>query len=291
MSNEFFLPATFTDGTFLSSAALNTLGDAIYYVHGRATGANMPRSSIITDTELDDNNNIWRIRHMEQCDYVHYSMALNGASLSGQVKIVVQKSGGTLPTTYVVETNPAAGWTKTGYINISGHNFVDGEWYEIYVDTPGGSGYTFEVHYLDESDQTTLAMPGATGGSWDAPRTWSHADTVTSGPIDAFSNSLDYLRDILGQCVRNPAVLVDREHGPSNTDYEDSGLTFIHTLPWLVFRGSGAIVDVAGLEDPDSISDEDDLTAHDLSSVKWLNYGDIYRVEGCTFACEVSEIA
>jgi len=295
MVDEFTLPAEFRTGAYLSAMQLNQLSDAVAYLHGRATAPMMARSSIVTDTELTSTNNIWRIRHKDGYNDIHYSMKLNTSNLSGSVKIVLTTEDGAKTAQYTVETNPSAGWSETGHIStggaIDGRSLNDGEWYQIYVDTPGGSNYTFEVHYLDESNDTSLNYPTPQGASWSAQPEWSHGDAPATGKLQAYTDGLDYIYDLVGDAGRNPAVLVDREHGPQGTDHEDSGLTFVHLQPWLIFRGSGEIIHPTDSTTNPSVSigDEDELTVFDLSAVPWLQYGDIYRVFGCTWACEAMD--
>jgi len=290
MTEQFVLPAEFRDGMYLTATQLNYLSDAISTLHGRHTAPMMARSSIFTNTELTSTNNVWRIRHMANYSYIAYSMQLNGSSMTGDLTLYALKEDNTAIANTVIASSPAPG-SWTGNLDISGGGLNEGEWYKVYVDSGDLNGGTFEVHYLDETNSTSLTYPTATGDSWTAQPLWSHGDAPATAKLQAYTDGLNYIYDLVGDVGRNPAVLVDREKGPQGTDHEDSGLTFVHLQPWLIFRGTGEVrhpTQPSTFESV-SLSDEDTLTAFDLSAVSWLQYGDIYRVIGCDWACEAME--
>lgn len=303
---QFVLPPEFRTGQFLGASQLNQLGQAIGYLDGRVNGVNMAMAGLIVDTSLSTSNNIWYVQHIDGCDYLHYYMTLND-TLSGDLEIHLAKADGTSITQLnpVIDATPTAGESPySGYYDISStlatFGVGDGDWYQVRVASGGGSTYTLAVHYLIESNGTALTWPTTTGASrpTSPPFTWAHADLANSAPtMDLYSDWLDYLRDRVGQVIINPAVLEDREQAVyfpgsgESLDQEDSGITIVHQQPWLVFRGTGEIVDPAGVSDSVALSDDNELTAYDLSQVSWLTYGTIYRVEGCDFACETSEVS
>ena len=79
---------------------------------------------------------------------------------------------------------------------------------------------------------------------------------------------------------RNEAVYQNRENGVGSTGREGSDFTFIHTQRWLHYTSSGAIEDLAGLEDAVSLSNDSTYNFYDLDTVSWLSYGSLYRVTG-----------
>ena len=110
------------------------------------------------------------------------------------------------------------------------------------------------------------------------PTQWAHGDTTTEAKLDGYSTALNTIHGQLGDVVcqaLTPAA-------------EGSGARFfnVHLQRWLHFRGTGDLlssdhVHSIGLSDVDN-----GWTALDLDGVEWLNYGEIYEVEGVTACCE-----
>lgn len=110
------------------------------------------------------------------------------------------------------------------------------------------------------------------------PTQWAHGDTTTEAKLDAYSTALDSLHGLIGDaavCALTPVA-------------EGSGARFylIHLQRWLHFRGTGDLYSAdrahsVGLSDVDN-----SWTALDLDGIEWLNYGEIYEVEGVTACCE-----
>lgn len=116
---------------------------------------------------------------------------------------------------------------------------------------------------------------------------WEHGNTVAASELQKYSDSLDSIYDITGDYKLVSMVGYGEENGPYGAVRENSDLIFLHKYQWLYFQSDGEIVDLSETEDPTSLSESDDaLTFFDLDSVPWLSYGQVYRVVGCTWACE-----
>ena len=63
---------------------------------------------------------------------------------------------------------------------------------------------------------------------------------------------------------------------------------FLHAYRWLLYNGTGELVDPSGANDDTTLSDAEpgEIAILDLNSVAWLATGMYYRVTGCDVVWE-----
>lgn len=106
------------------------------------------------------------------------------------------------------------------------------------------------------------------------PHTFAHGEYPIADDMNIFSDNDVYFNGII-----NPNIFGVRQ---------GSRITFLHTYRFLWFNGSGTIVDLAGVGDTVSISDDGSPTQYDLDSISWMAYGKIFLVVNCDWSMERS---
>lgn len=144
---------SFSSGQVLSAADMNKLSDGIEYLYGllgSGGGGGGGFSKVTIPTSGLDAD--WEIVH--QARYFHYKIEIDG----GDMDLIQIKYNGTA--IFSDATSQVGPYTWAGYVdlNASPGGLTDGARYEIHVDFDwqSGSESTGTVHYLLESDSTTL---------------------------------------------------------------------------------------------------------------------------------------
>lgn len=119
----------------------------------------------------------------------------------------------------------------------------------------------------------------------------SEGGIVSHLTFQNIKENLDAIYDALGTDAVNIGAGFNAEHSVHSGVTEGSCLTFFHTYQFLIFGSTGEIIDPSGVGSSVALSDpESGYGVYDLSSVDWLTYGMVYRVEGVTWAREVETI-
>ena len=113
----------------------------------------------------------------------------------------------------------------------------------------------------------------------------SHGDGVCASELQMYSDSLSYLNSIMSTANRNYAT-------PFSQFDDTQEFWFIHSRPLLIYISTGVLSDPSGLNEDVTLSNEDGqyYNSYDLDTVPWLNYGDLYKVVGCSVCMEDGEM-
>jgi hypothetical protein len=111
-----------------------------------------------------------------------------------------------------------------------------------------------------------------------AARQWSHGDQPTAAMMTLYSTALTEAHDSLGDVAVNPLY----------RKVSEAEFTIRHTLRYLHFTSTGAVVDPAGVGKEVGLSEDGDTGKGvlDLESVSWLAYGSLYWVTGVSACVE-----
>lgn len=119
--------------------------------------------------------------------------------------------------------------------------------------------------------------------AYQTPPQWEHGDIPTAALMQKYSDALDAIHANLGD-VKKFYLVAAAVAGEDN----DAG-EHIHRSRWLWVSGPATIVDPAGIEDDVSVSADTEPTRFDTQSVSWLNFGQKYRVTGCSWSMETRD--
>ena len=121
--------------------------------------------------------------------------------------------------------------------------------------------------------------------AYQVPKQWSHGDEVCASELQKYSDSLEYLNSLTSTSGRNYAT-------PFSQFDDTQEFWFIHSRPLLIYVSTGVLSDPSGLNEDVTLSNEDGqyYNGYDLDTVPWLNYGDLYKVVGCSVCMEDGEM-
>ena len=144
---------TFATDDVLSASDLNKLSDNADFLYARIQGINVPFSSVrVSDTDLDATNNAWAIRHKH--DYLHYKLELISGSIAGSDLSIYYNAGTKLVDVETSPTELAIAQVWEDKVDVSG--WTVGDWYTLYITADYDTAAVFQVHYLVESDETSI---------------------------------------------------------------------------------------------------------------------------------------
>ena len=106
------------------------------------------------------------------------------------------------------------------------------------------------------------------------PKTFIHGEYPLASDLNKLSDNDTYYDTII-----NPDIFGAR-YG--------SRITYSHTYRFLLFEGSGTIVDFSGVGDTVSISDDGSPTLYDLDQISWMVYGKIFQAVNLDWSMERS---
>lgn len=119
----------------------------------------------------------------------------------------------------------------------------------------------------------------------------SEGGIVSHLTFQNIKDNLYAIYDALGTDAINIGAGLSAEHSVHGISTEGSCLTFFHTYRYLIFGSTGEIIDPSGLGSIVTLADPPKgYGVYDLSSIDWLTYGMVYRVEGVTWAREVETL-
>lgn len=120
--------------------------------------------------------------------------------------------------------------------------------------------------------------------AYQVPKQWSHGDEVCASELQKYSDSLNYLNSLTATSGRNYAT-------PFSQFTDTQQFWFIHSRPLLIYVSTGVLSDPSGLNEDVTLSNEDGqyYNSYDLDTISWLNYGDLYKVVGCSVCMEDGE--
>lgn len=156
-------PPTFVAGAILTASQLNTLSGDIEFLHGVASGLNVPFSSVrVTGDSINDTKVHWYIRHKHR--YLHYRARVTAGDIDefriyyNGTRIVQDDTNRSSPYTYQSTGAPTATYPATSgvVIDLNGLSLTVGNWYEIYVEMTQLTTMTASVDYILESDATSI---------------------------------------------------------------------------------------------------------------------------------------
>lgn len=118
--------------------------------------------------------------------------------------------------------------------------------------------------------------------AYQVPKQWSHGDEVCASELQKYSDSLNYLNSITSTAGRNYATAFSQ--------YDDTQeFWLVHSWPFLIYVSTGVLSDPSGLNEDISLSVGDGtFNSYDLDAIPWLNYGDLYKIVGCSVCMEDS---
>lgn len=117
--------------------------------------------------------------------------------------------------------------------------------------------------------------------SYSTPTPFAHGDIPTAADMTIYGDDLDVLHTYIGD------VLIAWPAANALPGEDNDHHYFVHRYRWLYFKGSGTLVDSAGVEDDITLSETSEPTLYDLNSVDWMYPGKLYSVDGSTYAMEV----
>lgn len=124
---------------------------------------------------------------------------------------------------------------------------------------------------------------------------WSHGDIALHTDFEAYSVNLALLYTDTDAFNRQPCVLLltntsPEPGGPFTFAFRGAYWRIVHVNRFLHYKGTGAIVDPAGIEeDVTLIAGSSGYGSINLDAVGWLLYGQPYYVEACEGCIELRE--
>lgn len=119
------------------------------------------------------------------------------------------------------------------------------------------------------------------------PPHWQHGDQPTAGAMNLYSQDIISIYGVYGPVSFNVAIRSIRleEFELRGPEY----YTFLHRYRWLHYLGDGEISSMDGTNTNNLADTAGAVKVFDMTTVDWLAYGELYKVSGLTFACEVQD--
>ena len=120
--------------------------------------------------------------------------------------------------------------------------------------------------------------------AYSTPDQWTHGDIPTAAKMNKYSDSIVFLNDALGGA--SMAAQLWSYENYDGTNFANSDYYLTHRYRWLIFKGSGEIVDPGAVGDTVAVTATSGIETYDLNEVSWLTPGKLYQLKDFVFCLE-----
>lgn len=115
--------------------------------------------------------------------------------------------------------------------------------------------------------------------AYQVPKQWNHGDEVCAADLQKYSDAIAYLYSFSSGAGKNYAT-------PFSRMDDTQQFWFVHSQRYLIYVSTGVISDPGGVGEDVTLSSDQSINAYDLDTIPWLNYGNLYKVVGCSVCME-----